>query len=116
MLLFASVVRNQTYECLNFAPCEYGMNPCNVSCFSCQPVANGCYLSFWPAVLRGKNLNVGQYGQSRLSDIFNQARLIGTIDFYHFIPCSVALTLAGDHKKVSTKQNMLASLSRTLLN
>ena len=37
---------------------------------------------------------------------------IGTYGFYHFIPLSVTLTLAGGHK-VSTKQNLLASFSYT---
>ena len=37
---------------------------------------------------------------------------IGTIDFYHFIPLSLTLTLAGG-RKVSTKQNLLASFSET---
>ena len=32
---------------------------------------------------------------------------IGTISFCHFIPLSVTLTLAGDHK-VIVKQNLLA--------
>ena len=40
--------------------------------------------------------------------------LIGTVDFYHFIPLSVNLTVAGSHK-VSAKQNLLASFSCTLL-
>ena len=40
---------------------------------------------------------------------------IGTIDFYHFVPLSLTLTLAGGHK-VSTKQNLLASFSRMLFN
>ena len=35
--------------------------------------------------------------------------LIGAIDFYHFLPISVTLTLAGGHK-ISTKQNLLAPL------
>ena len=35
-------------------------------------------------------------------------KLPGTIDFYHFIPLSLALTLPGGHK-VSAKQNVLAS-------
>ena len=38
---------------------------------------------------------------------------ICTINFYHFIPLSLTLTLPGGHK-VSTKQNLLASFSRTL--
>ena len=38
---------------------------------------------------------------------------IGTIDFYHFIPLLLTLNLAGVHK-ISWKQNLLASFSRTL--
>ena len=39
--------------------------------------------------------------------------VVGTIDFYHFIPLSLILTLAGD-QKVSAKQDILASFSDTL--
>ena len=39
--------------------------------------------------------------------------VIGTIDFYHFIPLSVTLTLLGGHK-VSAKENLLALFSRSL--
>ena len=38
---------------------------------------------------------------------------IGIIDFYHFIPFSLTLTLPGGHK-VSAKQNLLAKLSSAL--
>ena len=41
--------------------------------------------------------------------------LIGNNDLYHFIPYSVTLMLAGDHK-VGGKQNLLASFSCTLFN
>ena len=44
---------------------------------------------------------------------FTQAILIGTSDFYDSIPLSMTLTLPEDHK-VSMKQNLLASFSRTL--
>ena len=46
---------------------------------------------------------------------FRHAMLVDTIDFSHSIPLSLILTLAGGHK-VSTKQNLLASLSHTLFN
>ena len=39
---------------------------------------------------------------------FIPAMLIGTINFYHFIPLSAILTLAWGHK-VSTRQSLLAS-------
>ena len=38
------------------------------------------------------------------------AMFLGTIDFNHFIPLSLTLTLPGGHK-VSAKQNLLASFS-----
>ena len=41
--------------------------------------------------------------------------LIGNIDFYHFIPLSLTLTLLGGHK-VSAKQNLLAAFSGCLFN
>ena len=40
---------------------------------------------------------------------------MGTIDFYHLKPLSLTLTLDGNYK-LSTKQNHLASFSRTLFN
>ena len=40
---------------------------------------------------------------------------IGSIDFYHFIPLSLILTLASGHM-VSAKQILLASLFCTLFN
>ena len=49
--------------------------------------------------------------QSFQQNIFIFVMLIGTIDFYHFMPLSVTLT--GGHK-VSAKQNILASFSSTL--
>ena len=41
--------------------------------------------------------------------------LIGTIDFYHFVPLLVALNLAWGHK-VSRKQNLLVTFSDTPFN
>ena len=46
---------------------------------------------------------------------FILAMHIGTIDFYHFIPLSLTLTLPEGHK-VSVEQNFLASNSGTLFN
>ena len=40
--------------------------------------------------------------------------LMGTIDFYHFIPLSLTLSVPGGHK-VNAKQNLLVSFSTTLL-
>ena len=45
--------------------------------------------------------------------VFIPAMLIGTTDFYNFIPLLFTLTLPGGHK-VSTTQNLLTSFSRTL--
>ena len=49
----------------------------------------------------------------QISFVFIPAMLIRIIDFYHFMPVSLALTLAGDHK-ISAKQNLLASFSPAL--
>ena len=66
-----------------------------------------------PAVLHGKSFKVVDYVQ-----LFNQFfivpdRLIGTSNFYHFIPLSLTLTLSGCHK-VCTKLSLFASFSPTL--
>ena len=45
-----------------------------------------------------------------LPNSFVPAMLIGTIDFCHFIPLSVTVTLAGGHM-VSTELNLLTSFS-----
>ena len=60
-----------------------------------------------PANLAWQNFNIGHYTQTLQPFFFIPTMHIGTIDFYHFIPLSVALTLAGGHK-VSAKQNLLA--------
>ena len=56
--------------------------------------------------MHGKGFNVGHYTQTFQAIFFIPAMLIGTINFYHFIPLSVTLTLSGGHK-VSAKQNLL---------
>ena len=56
-----------------------------------------------PAILRGKTFNVGHYTQPFQPHFFTPVMLIGTIDFYHFIPRSRTLTLPTGHK-VSAKQ------------
>ena len=61
----------------------------------------------------GKNFNVGHYTQTFQPNFFTPAIHIGNIDFYHFIPLSLTLTLCGGHK-VNTVQNLLASFSHTL--
>ena len=59
------------------------------------------------AVLHGKNFNVGHYTQIFQRNIFIPAMPIGTVEFYHFIPLSLILTLTGD-LKVNAKQKLLA--------
>ena len=53
-----------------------------------------------------KTFNVGHYAQTFQQSSFIPAMLTGAIDFYHFIPLSLTLTLARGHT-VSTKQNLL---------
>ena len=54
---------------------------CNESCLSGRPDS-------WPPILHGKNFNIGYYMQKFQPNIFIPAMLIGTIDFYYFIPLS----------------------------
>ena len=54
--------------------------------------------SGWSSVLCGKNFNAGCYIRTVQSNFFIPVLLIGTIDFYHFIPFSLTLTLPGGHK------------------
>ena len=69
---------------------------------------SGCW-----AILRGKNFNILHYRQTVHSNFFIPVMLLDTIDFYHFIPLSLTLTLPGGHK-VSAKQNLLASFSQNI--
>ena len=39
--------------------------------------------------------SIGHYSQTFEPNFFIPARLIGTIGFYHFIPLSLTLTMAG---------------------
>ena len=68
-----------------------------------------------PGCLCCKNLNVGHYMQTFQPNFVISAMLKGTTDFYHFIPLSLTLTVAGDYK-VSTNENILASFSHRLFN
>ena len=81
----------------------------------CIDLSNKWYSFNWPSVcLAWQILNVGHHVQTFYPDFFViPVMLIGTIDFYHFIPLSVTLTMAGGHT-VCAKQNMLALLSHTL--
>ena len=61
-----------------------------------------------PYILCCKNFsNVGHHIKC-----FIPAVLLSIMDFYHFIPLSLTLSLPGNHK-VSAKQNLLASVSLT---
>ena len=66
-----------------------------------------------PAVFRGKNFNVGQYTQTVQPYLFMPTMLVSTIGLYDFIPLPLNLTFPGGHK-VSAKENLLTSFSRTL--
>ena len=79
---------------------EYCMDQCNKSS-----------LSIRPSIVPGKNLKVEHYAQTVQPTVCMPAVLIGTIDYLK--PLSVILTLARG-QKVSAKQNLLASFSRTL--
>ena len=57
-----------------------------------------------PAILRGKDFNVGHYTHTFQQNVFIRATLVGTINFYHLLP---TLTLPAGHK-VSNKKNILA--------
>ena len=70
-------------------------------------------LSGWPAVLCGKNFNIGHYMQTVQPNFVIPVMLIGTIDFYYFISLSLTLTLPRGCN-VSVKQNLFASFSPTL--
>ena len=88
------------------------MDLCYQSCLSGKPV--GLCLSVCPTPPSYiKNIFI-QYAQTFQPNSPIPAMQKGTIDFYHVIPLSVVLTLAGDHG-VSGKQNPLASFSRTFL-
>ena len=66
-------------------------------------------------VLHGKNFNVGHYMQTFQPDVCTPAMLIGTVDYYYFIPLSLTLSLLGGHK-VNAMRNILASFSCTFFN
>ena len=96
-----SCVRKQTHLCLFFDPYEYHMDLFNESCLSVRPASR-------PSTLHGTAFNLGHHTQVVQPNCFIPALLTGTIDFYHFTPLSVTLTMLGGHK-VSTKQDLLAS-------
>ena len=66
-----------------------------------------------PVVLCGKNFNIGHHTQTVQPSFYIPTMLIGTIDFNHFIPLSLTLTLPGGHM-ISAKENLLAVFSPTL--
>ena len=65
----------------------------------------------WPS-RAAKTYNIGLCTSFYTKFFFIPAMLIGTTDFYHFIPLSLALTMAGNHG-VGGKQNLFSSFSRT---
>ena len=68
-----------------------------------------CFLSIWVSY-HAIDFNIGHYTQT-FQPIFSiAAMLIGTIDFYHFIPLSLTFTIAGLQGQRKAK-----SLSFTLL-
>ena len=73
-------------------------------------------LAGWSDIMCGNNLNVGHVTQAFHPNIFSYFRmLVGTIDFYYFVPFSMTLALSGGHK-VSTKHSVLAPFFHPLLN
>ena len=54
-----------------------------------------------------KNFNVEHYAQTFQPKFLIPAMLIGTTDFYNFMPLAVILILDGGHK-FSSKQNLFA--------
>ena len=83
------------------------MDLCYQSCLFVQLAVHLSVFLTW------QKLNIGHNPQSTQPIFFIPAMLIGSTDFYHFIPLVVTLTLAGG-LKVSAKQNLLASFSQTL--
>ena len=67
-------------------------------------------LAGWLAVILGKNSDE-HYTQTVPPNSFIPAILIGTIDFYHFIPLSLTLTLPRGHT-ISAMQNLMALFSQ----
>ena len=68
----------------------------------------GSLTGSWLSILCGNNLNVGHYLKTFQPHFFTLALVIGTVNFYHFIPLSMTLTLVGGHK-ISAEQNLLVS-------
>ena len=83
-------------------------------------VISPVYLAGWPlficpSILRGQNFNVEHFMQTFQPDSFTLTILIGTVDLYQFLPLSVTLTVAWDHKKAKPVL-VLASLCHTFFN
>ena len=66
---------------------------------------SACWPARWPGCLAILHGIIFQH-------FFIPAMLIGTIDFYHFVPFSLTLNLAGD-QNVHIKQNLFGSVSCT---
>ena len=63
----------------------------------------------------GKNFNIGCYMQTFRPIFFIPAMLIGTIDFYHFIPLPLTLTLPGFTRSAQSKTSWLHFLTHIFL-
>ena len=66
-------------------------------------------LACWLSILCVKSFSIKPYIQTFQANSFIPAALLGTINFCHFIPWSVASIMAYNHK-VSRKQNIRATL------
>ena len=71
----------------------------------CNKLCSAGPLAGQSSNLHDRKLNIGHYMQTCEPNLFIPAMLIGTIDFCHFIPFSLNLTLPGGHK-VKAKQNL----------
>ena len=97
---------------------QSNVNPINVIFFLSMWVAYGSlkWVVFVQlAILCGWNCCIGSYMLTFQLNFVIPPILIGTIDFSHFMPFPLTLTLSGRHK-VNTKQNLLALFSCTFLN
>ena len=84
---------------------------CVIDCGSISGRPDG-WTSVHLPVLCGQKINIGHCMQTFQSFFSVPAMLVATIDFYHFVPISVTLTVGGG-LRVGTKQNLMASFCHT---
>ena len=93
------MIRGWTVPCLCFREITLltwrKVTLCLYGCLVLTEVGINLYVT---GIACQKLLNVGHYTQTVKPNVFIPALLIGTIDFYHFIPLSLTLTLSGGHK------------------